>query len=102
MIENILKFRIFVLFLLVLTVSFGYYSYKTLSIDTFPDPTPIQVNIYTDAPGLSAEEVESLITKKIETVMSGIKDVTTVRSVSLPGLSYISVFFKDGTDVYFA
>ncbi|WP_297886975.1 CusA/CzcA family heavy metal efflux RND transporter [Sulfurihydrogenibium sp.] len=102
MIDFILKFKAFVIFLLFLTVAIGYYSFKTLPIDTFPDPTPIQVNIYTDAPGLSAEEVESLITKKIETVMSGIKDVTTVRSVSLPGLSYISVFFKDGTDVYFA
>lgn len=102
MIENILKYRFFILLLMIFTAGFGYYSYKTIPIDTFPDPTPIQVNIYTDAPGLSAEEVESLITKKIETVMSGIKDVTTVRSVSLPGLSYISVFFKDETDIYFA
>jgi cobalt-zinc-cadmium resistance protein CzcA len=102
MIDFILRFKPFIIFLLILTVALGFYSYKTLPIDTFPDPTSIQVNIYTDAPGLSAEEVESLITKKIETVMSGIKDVTTVRSVSLPGLSYISVFFKDGTDVYFA
>ncbi|ACN98692.1 cation efflux system protein CzcA [Sulfurihydrogenibium azorense Az-Fu1] len=102
MIDLVLRYRLFVLFLLALVISFGIYSYKTLPIDTFPDPTPVQVNIYTEAPGLSAEEVESLITKKIETVMSGIKDVSTVRSVSLPGLSYISVFFKDGTDIYFA
>lgn len=60
------------------------------------------MNIYTQGPGLSAEEVESLITKKIETFMSGIKDAELVRSISLPGLSYISVFFKDRTDVFFA
>ncbi|MEJ5172683.1 MAG: CusA/CzcA family heavy metal efflux RND transporter, partial [Hydrogenothermaceae bacterium] len=101
-IDTVLRYRFIVLFLLFLIVSYGIYSYKTLPIDTFPDPTPIQVNIYTEAPGLSAEEVETVITKKIETFMSGIKDVTTVRSVSLPGLSYISVFFKDGTDIYFA
>lgn len=101
-IESILRYRFVVLFFLVLIVITGIYSYKTLPIDTFPDPTPVQVNIYTEAPGLSAEEVESLITKKIETFISGVKDVDTIRSVSLPGLSYISIFFKDGTDIFFA
>lgn len=102
LIDLILRYRFLVLFLLFLTAGFGIFSYKTLPIDTFPDPTPVQVNIYTQAPGLSAEEVESLITRKVETSMSGLKDIDIVRSVSLPGLSYISVFFKDGTDIYFA
>lgn len=102
MIEFILSNRIIVLLLLLFIVGFGVYSYKTLPIDTFPDPTPIQVNIYTEAPGLSAEEVESLITKKVETVMSGIKDVTGVRSVSIAGLSQVTVFFKDNVDIFFA
>ncbi len=102
MINIILTYRFIVIFFLTILIGIGIYSYKSLPIDTFPDPTPIQVNIYTEAPGLSAEEVETIITKNIETVMSGLKDVSTVRSVSLPGLSYISVFFKDGTDIYFA
>lgn len=102
MIDLILRYKFIVIFILFLIVGIGIYSFKSLPIDTFPDPTPVQVNIYTEAPGLSAEEVESLITKKVETSMSGIKDVTTVRSVSLPGLSYVSIFFKDGTDIYFA
>lgn len=102
LIDLILRYRFVVLFLLVLTIGFGVFSYKTLPIDTFPDPTPVQVNIYTQAPGLSAEEVESLITRRVETFMAGLKDIDIVRSVSLPGLSYISVFFKDGTDIYFA
>ncbi len=102
MIGFILRYKFIVIFILFLIVGIGIYSFKSLPIDTFPDPTPVQVNIYTEAPGLSAEEVESLITKKVETFMFGIKDVTTVRSVSLPGFSYISIFFKDGTDVYFA
>jgi cobalt-zinc-cadmium resistance protein CzcA len=102
MIDFILRYKFIVIFILFLIVSIGIYSFKSLPVDTFPDPTPVQVNIYTEAPGLSAEEVESLITKKVETSMSGIKDVTTVRSVSLPGLSYVSIFFKDGTDIYLA
>lgn len=102
MIDFVLNNRIIVLFLLIVTIGLGFYSYRTLPVDTFPDPTPIQVNIYTEAPGLSAEEVESLITKKIESVVSGVKNVTGVRSVSIAGLSQVTVFFKDGTDVYFA
>jgi len=102
MFRFILKYRLLVLLLLVGVVFYGIYSFKKLPVDAFPDPTPVQVNIYTEAPGLSAEEVETLITIPIESVMNGIKDVTLVRSVSLPGLSYVSVYFKDGTDVYFA
>ncbi|RUM58718.1 MAG: AcrB/AcrD/AcrF family protein [Persephonella sp.] len=101
MIEWILKYRLIILFLLIGVLAYGYYSFKTIPVDTFPDPTPTQVNIYTEAPGYSAEEVEALITKRIETVMSGIKDVEKVRSESISGLSYVSIFFKDGTDIYF-
>ncbi len=101
MVSTVLKYRLLVLFLLIGLIGYGYYSFKTIPVDTFPDPTPLQVNIYTEAPGYSAEEVEALITKRIETVMSGIKDVEKVRSESIPGLSYVSLFFKDGTDIYF-
>ena len=64
MIDFILRYKFIVIFILFLIVGIGIYSFKSLPIDTFPDPTPVQVNIYTEAPGLSAEEVESLITKK--------------------------------------
>ncbi|MGK0690465.1 MAG: CusA/CzcA family heavy metal efflux RND transporter [Aquificaceae bacterium] len=100
--RKVLKYRLLVLLLLFGVVALGLWSFRRLPIDTFPDPTPIQVIIYTETPGLSAEETELLVTKPIEFVLSGIKDVELVRSVSLPGLSYVSVFFKDGTDIYFA
>jgi cobalt-zinc-cadmium resistance protein CzcA len=99
---KILKFRLLVLFSLVLMVGVGIWSFLKLPIDTFPDPTPVQVVIYTETPGLSAEETEVLVTKPIESVMSGLNGVELVRSVSLPGLSYVTVFFKEDTDVYFA
>ncbi|MFN3471180.1 MAG: efflux RND transporter permease subunit [Aquificaceae bacterium] len=100
--RRVLKYRLPIVLLLIGVVALGLWSFKKLPIDTFPDPTPVQVIIYTETPGLSAEETELLITKPIEFVLSGIKDVELVRSVSLPGLSYVSVFFKDGTDIYFA
>jgi cobalt-zinc-cadmium resistance protein CzcA len=100
--KNLLHYRFLVLIGIFGTTLFGIWSFRTISIDTFPDPTPIQVIIYTETPGLSAEETELLVTKPIEFVLSGLKDVELVRSVSLPGLSYVSVFFKEGTDIYFA
>ncbi len=102
MLRELLKYRLLVLIVLTVVVIYGIYSFNKLQIDAFPDPTPVQVNIYTEAPGLSAEEVETLITIPVESVMNGLKDVKLVRSASLAGLSYVSVFFEDGTDIYFA
>lgn len=100
--SKLLHYRILILLLLFFSVLIGIWNFVKLPIDTFPDPTPVQVVIYTETPGLSAEETEVLVTRPIESVLSGIKDVDLVRSVSLPGLSYVTAFFKDGTDVYFA
>ncbi len=102
MIRVLLSYRFFALLLLVLVVGYGVYSFLKIPVDTFPDPTPVQVVIYTETPGMSAEETEVLVTKPIESALSGIKDAQLVRSISLPGLSYVTVFFKEGTDIYFA
>ncbi|MEJ5339579.1 MAG: CusA/CzcA family heavy metal efflux RND transporter [Aquificaceae bacterium] len=102
MIRQLLVYRLFVLLLALVVVVYGVYSFLKIPVDTFPDPTPTQVVIYTETPGLSAEETEVLVTKPIESALSGIKDAQLVRSISLPGLSYVTVFFRDGTDIYFA
>ena len=68
----------------------------------FPDVTPVQVNVYTESPGLAAEDVEKLLTFPVETAMAGLPGVEEIRSVSLFGLSYVSVYFKDNVDIYFA
>ena len=67
-----------------------------------PDVTPIQVSIYTESPGLAAEDVEKLLSTPIEGGMAGLPGVEEVRSVSLFGLSYVAVYFKDNVDIYFA
>jgi len=74
----------------------------TLPIDAFPDVTPVQVNIYTESAGLAAEDVEQLLTFPVESGMAGLPGVQQIRSVSLFGLSYVSVYFKDDMDIYFA
>ena len=73
-----------------------------MPVDAFPDVTPVQVNIYTETPGLAAEDVETLLTVPIETAMAGLPGVEQIRSVSLFGLSYVAVYFKDDVDIYFA
>src|SRR5690606_3243038 len=80
----------------------GVRAAMTVPIDAFPDVTPIQVNIYTESPGLAPEDVEQLLTFPIESSMAGLPDVEQIRSVSLFGLSYVAVYFADDVDIYFA
>ncbi len=80
----------------------GWRAVTTVPIDAFPDVTPIQVNIYTEAAGLAAEDVEQLLTFPVESGLAGLPGVREIRSVSLFGLSYVSVYFEDSLDIYFA
>lgn len=77
-------------------------AYRLVPVDAFPDVTPVQVNIYTESPGLAAEDVETLLTMPIETAMAGLPGIEKIRSMSLFELSYVAVYFKDDIDIYFA
>jgi len=101
LIDTSLKYRFLVLTLFIAITAFGYKAYKEIPIDAFPDITPVQVVIYTESPGNSAEDIEKLITYPIESALSGIAGVKMIMSNSFFGLSYISVFFEDGMDIYF-
>ena len=68
--------------------------------DVFPEFAPPQVTVQTEAPGLSAGEVEVLVTKPIEGAINGAAGVAVVRSQSIQGLSAITVVFNSGMDVY--
>src|SRR4029079_9886621 len=78
----------------------GFCSLRALTIDAFPDTTPVQVQVNTDVPGLVATEVESLLTFPIELAMGGLPGLVDVRSISQFGLSQITATFDDGTDLY--
>jgi cobalt-zinc-cadmium resistance protein CzcA len=97
-----LRYKLLVLLGFVLLTVFGVRAVLTVPVDAFPDVTPNQVNIYTESPGLAAEDVEKLLTAPIETAMAGLSGVEQIRSVSLFGLSYVGVYFKDDVDIYFA
>ena len=97
-----LRYKVLVLVAFVLVVMLGVKAWQEVPVDAFPDVTPVQVNIYTEASGLAAEDVEKLLTFPVEGVMAGLPGVEAIRSVSLFGLSYVSVYFKDNVDIYFA
>ena len=97
-----LRYKVLVLVAFVVVIGLGIQAFRQVPVDAFPDVTPIQVNIYTESPGLAAEDVEKLLTTPIEGGMAGLPGVEEVRSVSLFGLSYVAVYFKDNVDIYFA
>ena len=88
-----LKNRALVLVVFLLTMVGGVAAFRALNIEAYPDPVPPYVNIITQAPGLSAEEMERYITIPIETQVSAIQNLRIMRSVSLYGLSDIKLQF---------
>ena len=91
-----------VAFLTLLLVVVGIWSFLRLPVDAYPDLSPPMVEIVTQWPGHAAEEVEQLITAPIELGMNGVPRLKVMRSISLYGLSDVTLTFADGTDDYFA
>lgn len=102
LVELSLRYKFLVLIIFAVVALAGLRAISILPIDAFPDVTPVQVNIYTESPGLAAEDVEQLLTFPVESGMAGLPGVQDIRSVSLFGLSYVSVYFEDDMDIYFA
>ena len=98
----ILQQKLLMLLLGAIILILGLFAWLNLPIDAFPDVTNVQVMILTEARGLSPEEVERLVTFPIEMQMSGLPDVSLVRSLSQSGLSQVIVIFEDHVDTYFA
>src|SRR6185503_3189171 len=88
-----LRQRVLVIILSVALIAGGLFAYKKLNIEAYPDPVPPLVEIVTQNPGQSSEELERYITIPIEVQMSGLPYVSSVRSISLVGLSDVKVQF---------
>ena len=84
----------------LLILLYGGYRFASAGLDIFPEFAPRRVIIQTEAPGLSAEQVEGLVTRQIETGISGLVGMESVRSESIQGLSIITATFKEKTEVY--
>jgi cobalt-zinc-cadmium resistance protein CzcA len=97
-----LRQRFLVVLATLLLILTGSWSLNRLPVEAYPDLSPPMVEIITQWPGRAAEEIERLITVPIEVEMNGIPKMTTIRSISLYGLSDVRLTFSDGTDNYFA
>jgi cobalt-zinc-cadmium resistance protein CzcA len=101
-VNTALHHRLVVVVIAAILFFVGIQATQRLSVDAFPDVTNVQVQIATEAPGRSPEEVERFITVPVEIAMTGIPRLTEMRSLIKPGLSIITLVFEDGTDVYLA
>ncbi|SNT07180.1 cobalt-zinc-cadmium resistance protein CzcA [Noviherbaspirillum humi] len=101
-VDFVLKQRVFVLVLVAALCAFGYRALTNLPIEAFPDVQDVQVQIVTQYLGQAPEEVERTVTLPIEREMSGVPRQTQLRSVTITGLSVVTLTFEDGTDDYFA
>jgi cobalt-zinc-cadmium resistance protein CzcA len=103
---NLIRFalgqRLMMLLLVALLAGGGYYAFKNIPIDAFPEVSPTQVKIIVKAPGMTPEEVEARITAPIEVELLGIPHQTMLRSIAKYALTDITVDFEEGTDIYWA
>src|SRR5229473_1732013 len=88
-----LKHRVLMLVLFVMMFAGGLIAFRQLNIEAYPDPTPPMVDVVTQSPGLSAEEIERYITIPIETQTAAVKNLTSIRTISLYGLSDVKLQF---------
>lgn len=106
MFEKLIRFSIrhkaVIAVLTVALIVWGGISLYNLPFDSTPDITSNQVQVITQAPSLSAQEVELNVTTPLEMVMANIPEVVERRSISRSGLSVITLVFKDNTDIYWA
>ena len=94
--------RLFIILVTVLISAAGWYAYRGLPIDAFPDVASTQVKIIMKAPGMTPEEVESRIAVPVEVEMLGIPNTKTLRSVTKYGLVDVTIDFQDGIDIFWA
>ena len=102
MISTALRQRLLVIFLTIGAAALGFWAFRQLKIEAYPDPSDTQVVFITQFPGHSAEEMEQQISIPIERAMNGLPNVIARRSRSIFGLSDVELTFASGTDDYFA
>lgn len=94
--------RIVIVVVAVMAMAFGIDATRKLSVDAFPDVTNIQVQVATEVPGRSPDEVERMVTVPVEIGLTGLPGTVEMRSQNEPGLSIVTVVFTDDTPIYFA
>lgn len=102
LITAVLRQRAFVIIAALVLLGYGLYAFNQITIEAFPDVQDVQVQVVTQATGQAPEEVERTVTLPIEREMSGVPGLTQLRSVSITGLSVVTLTFNEKTADYFA
>jgi cobalt-zinc-cadmium resistance protein CzcA len=104
--RNLIRFalsqRLMICLFVLLLAGGGYFAFKNIPIDAFPEVSPTQVKIIVKANGMTPEEVETRITAPIEVEMLGIPHQTMLRSLAKYAITDITLDFEEGTDIYWA
>jgi CzcA family heavy metal efflux pump len=100
LVELSLRSRGVVITLAVCLIAYGIYVAQNAKLDVFPDFVQPQVTVQTEAPGLAPEQVETLVTRPVESALNGAGNLDSIRSESIQGLSVVTAVFKDGTEIY--
>ena len=106
MIDRLIVFamtqRMFILLLVAALIGFGGYAINNLPIEAFPDVQDVQVRVISQMSGQAPEDIERTISLPIEREMAGVPNLVNVRSVTMTGLSIVTLTFSEGTNNYFA
>jgi len=100
LVETLLRYRGLMLLVMVAWLAVGIYFFLKLDIEAYPDPAPPLVEVITQNPAWSAEEMERQVTVPVETVLNGLLHLQYVRAISIFGLSDIKLYFDYGTDYF--
>src|SRR3984885_8418259 len=100
LVTSLLRYRPMVIVALAAWLAGGFYMFLRLDIEAYPDPSPPLVEVITQNPAWSAEEIERQVTVPIETVLFGIPRLTYVRSISIFGLSDVKLYFSYDSDYF--
>ncbi len=105
-IESIISFalrrRLLMVVIGLAIIAIGIFSWRQLEVEGQPNISPTLVQVFTVTEGLAPEEVEKYVTYPVERAMTGLPNVEEIRSTSNFGLSVVTLYFEDGTDMYFA
>lgn len=99
-VELSLRYRGPVIVLACLVTAYGFYIAQRAKLDVFPEFAPPQIVVQTEAPGLSAEEVEALVTRPVEYGLNGTPELEKIYSQSIQGLSVVTTVFRESADIY--
>ena len=102
LVQTALRQRLLVIIVALAVAAWGAVSYRGMSIDAFPDVSPVQVLVSMQAPGLTPEELESRVTNPVEIAMRGIPSLERMRSTTRYAVTLMTFEFATGTDIFWA